>query len=85
MEAEFSGKGLSENALNSFADATPALDRDHIYLAWTTPEEYTIVALDQQTGKDAWRRNVGPFADTLVLSHLRTSSLEKPRNRHAPR
>ncbi len=37
------------------------LDIDHLYLAWTTPEEYTIVALDQQTGKDVWRRNLGPF------------------------
>ena len=58
----FPGKPYPKNALNSFADATPALDKDHIYLAWATPEEYTIVALDQQTGKDAWRRNLGPFA-----------------------
>jgi hypothetical protein len=37
------------------------LDKDHLYLAWTMPEEYTIVALDQQTGKDVWRRNLGPL------------------------
>ena len=57
----FPGKVYQKNTLNSFAAATPALDKDHLYLAWTTPEEYTIVALDQQTGKDAWRRNLGPF------------------------
>ena len=57
----FPGKVYPKNTLNGFADATPALDKDHLYLAWTTPEEYTIVALDQQTGKDAWRRNLGPF------------------------
>jgi len=57
----FPGKVYQKNTLNGFADATPALDKDDIYLAWTTPEEYTIVALDQQTGKDAWRRNLGPF------------------------
>ena len=58
----FAGKVYAKNVLNSFAAATPALDKEHIYLAWTTPEEYTIVALDQQTGKDSWRRNLGPFA-----------------------
>ena len=57
----FSGKPYPKNALNSFADATPALDKDHIYLAWATPDEYTITALDQRTGKDAWRRNLGLF------------------------
>ncbi|MGA2034864.1 MAG: PQQ-binding-like beta-propeller repeat protein [Thermoguttaceae bacterium] len=61
-QRRFPGKVYKKNALNSFAAATPALDRDHIYLAWTAPEQYTIVALDQQTGKDAWRRNLGPFA-----------------------
>lgn len=57
----FPGKAYAKNTLNGFADATPALDKEHLYLAWTTPEEYTIVALDRQTGKDAWRRNLGPF------------------------
>ncbi len=57
----FPGKTYSKNALNGFADATPALDKNHIYLLWATPDEYTVVALDQQTGKDAWRRNLGPF------------------------
>ena len=55
------GKVYHKNVLSSFADATPALDRDHIYLAWATPEEYTILAIDQRTGKDAWRRSLGPF------------------------
>ena len=45
LEAEFAGKLYPKNVLNSFAAATPALDKDHIYLAWTTPEEYSIVAL----------------------------------------
>ncbi len=58
----FPGKVYKKNVLNSFAAATPAVDKDHIYLAWATPEQYTIVALDQQTGKDAWQRNLGPFA-----------------------
>ena len=58
----FPGKVYPKNVLNTYADATPALDKDHVYLAWTTLDEYTIVALDQRTGKDAWRRNLGPFA-----------------------
>jgi outer membrane protein assembly factor BamB len=57
----FTGRVYPKNALNSFASATPALDRDHIFLVWSDPEEYTITALDRRTGKDVWRRNLGPF------------------------
>ncbi len=57
----FSGKLYEKNPRNDFASSTPAVDKDHVYLAWTTPDEYTITALDRRTGKDAWRRDLGPF------------------------
>jgi len=45
---------------NSFASASPAVDAHHVYVAWTAPSEYTLLALDHQ-GKEAWRRDLGPF------------------------
>jgi len=41
--------------------ATPTVDEDHVYMAWATPEHYLILALDQQTGAEVWRRDLGPF------------------------
>jgi outer membrane protein assembly factor BamB len=49
-----------KHQLNSFASATPAVDEERVYVAWSTPEEYTLLALDHD-GKDVWRRNLGPF------------------------
>ncbi|HEY5315983.1 MAG TPA: PQQ-binding-like beta-propeller repeat protein, partial [Pirellulales bacterium] len=45
---------------NSFASSTPAVDQNHVYVSWTAPEEYTLMALDHD-GRDAWRINLGPF------------------------
>jgi outer membrane protein assembly factor BamB len=46
--------------LNSFASATPAVDRDYVYFVWSAPEEYTLLALDH-SGREIWRRDLGPF------------------------
>lgn len=45
---------------NSFATGTPAVDAKHVYIAWATPEEYLLLALDH-AGREVWRRNLGPF------------------------
>jgi outer membrane protein assembly factor BamB len=45
---------------NSFASATPAVDELHAYFVWSTPEEYTLLALDH-AGNEAWKRDLGPF------------------------
>lgn len=50
-----------KHARNSFASSTPAVDERHVYFCWSTPEEYTVVALDHD-GEDVWKRNLGPFA-----------------------
>ena len=43
-------------------DATsPTVDEDRFYMAWSTPDEYALIALDKQTGQDVWRRDLGPF------------------------
>ncbi len=45
---------------NSYASSTPAVDDKHVYVAWATPEEITLLALTHG-GEDAWRKNLGSF------------------------
>lgn len=45
---------------NSFASSTPCVDSDLVYCCWSTPDEYTLLALDHD-GRDVWRKNLGPF------------------------
>ena len=45
---------------NSFASSTPALDADHVYVTWTDPQRYTLMALDHH-GNDVWNRDLGTF------------------------
>jgi outer membrane protein assembly factor BamB len=46
---------------NSFASATPAVDVDHVYAAWATPEEATLTAFTHD-GETVWRQSLGSFA-----------------------
>ncbi len=41
--------------------SSPALDDRHVYMAWATPEQYALVALDQTDGSVVWRRDLGPY------------------------
>ncbi len=50
----------TKHRFNSFASASPAVDANHVYICWSTPEEYTLLALDHD-GKEVWRRDLGPF------------------------
>lgn len=59
----------NKHLLNSFASATPAVDKDHVYCSWSSPEEYTVLALDH-TGRDVWRVNLGP----VVSQHSTAAS-----------
>jgi len=43
------------NKLNSYATSTPAVDADHVYVLWTTPEETILAALDH-AGTEIWKR-----------------------------
>jgi outer membrane protein assembly factor BamB len=58
---QFASTTYKQNPLNSYAAATPAVDKDHVYLTWTTPQEYTLLALEQDKGGLVWRRNLGPY------------------------
>ena len=57
---EFPSKHHAMNGLNSYATPSPAVDKDRVYLCWVTPERFNVAALDYD-GKEAWRRDLGPF------------------------
>lgn len=46
---------------NCDASATPTVDKDRLYVAWATPDEHVVLALDQRSGTELWRRDLGPF------------------------
>lgn len=45
---------------NSYASSSPAVDDVGVYVSWTTPKEYTLLALSHD-GKELWRQNLGEF------------------------
>jgi outer membrane protein assembly factor BamB len=49
------------HARNSFASVTPAVDADHVYVVWATPDQVTASALDHQ-GNTVWQQTLGAFA-----------------------
>lgn len=49
------------NQLNCYASSTPALDGDSLYCIWAEPQRLSVVKLDQQSGQERWRRDLGPF------------------------
>ena len=57
---DFSSKTHTIHQQNSLASSTPAVDKKHVYCAWATPEEFTLVALSHD-GRQTWRINLGTF------------------------
>jgi outer membrane protein assembly factor BamB len=45
---------------NSFASASPAVDKERVYTCWGSPKGYLVLALDHD-GKEVWRADLGPF------------------------
>jgi outer membrane protein assembly factor BamB len=58
----YPSKPHPKNGLNSYAASTPAVDKTQLYVTWASPDEYVLVAMDRETGKELWRRDFGPFA-----------------------
>ena len=57
---EFNSFTFSQHHDNSYASSSPAVDDVGVYVCWTTPKEYTLLALDHD-GKELWRQDLGPF------------------------
>ncbi len=51
----------TKHQLNSFATPTPTVDADHVYVVWSSPEEYSVRALSH-AGQEVWHRSLGTFA-----------------------
>ncbi len=49
-----------KHKFNSFASATPTVDGERVYVAWSSPQEYAVLAFDHN-GTEVWRRNLGEF------------------------
>ncbi len=47
--------------LNTLASSTPCVDEDRVYCAWSTPDEFTLLALTHD-GEPVWKADLGPFA-----------------------
>ncbi len=58
---EFPMQTFQKSPNNSYASATPALDAEHVYVTWSTPEQYLVLALKHSDGSEVWRRDLGPF------------------------
>lgn len=54
-QKQYSLTSYRPNPRNSYAAATPALDADHVYVLWPTPQETILIALDHDGG-EIWKR-----------------------------
>ena len=75
---------------NSFATSTPAVDEEHVYVAWATPDRIHLVCLTQD-GEPVWSRDdMGPYesqhgfgsspivvGDLVILPNLQKPSIER--------
>lgn len=59
-ERRFPSQVHKKHLRNSFASSTPAVDANHVYLCWTTPDDHVVMALDH-AGGDVWKVDLGPF------------------------
>jgi outer membrane protein assembly factor BamB len=50
-----------KNDRNTFASASPAVDQHRVYVCWSSPEHYTLMALTHD-GQTVWEKDLGPFA-----------------------
>lgn len=57
---EFASEPHSLHLRSSYASCTPAVDADHVYVAWSDPHETLLKALDHD-GNDVWTVDLGPW------------------------
>lgn len=59
-QREWPSHSFKKHNFNSFASCTPAADAERVYVLWSTPEHFNVLALDHD-GKDVWTRDLGPY------------------------
>ena len=50
-----------KNGYNTFASASPGVDQHRVYVCWSSPAHYTLMALTHD-GQTVWEKDLGPFA-----------------------
>jgi outer membrane protein assembly factor BamB len=50
----------NKHSLNSFASPSAVCDFEQAYFSWSSPDEYTVLALTHDN-KPVWKRNLGPY------------------------
>ena len=48
-----------KHRFNDFSASTPAVDENHVYVAWTTPK--VVLQARDHDGKEVWRKELGEF------------------------
>jgi outer membrane protein assembly factor BamB len=61
-QRRFPGGTHPKHLTNSFATATPAVDAEHVYVAWKAGETVRLAALTHE-GDDVWQEDVGHLAE----------------------
>ncbi len=57
---EFGFTEFQKHKFNSFTSASPAVDAERVYVPWSTPDRYTLMAFDHD-GATVWEKDLGPF------------------------
>jgi len=60
-QKDYETAGYHLHSDNNYAAASPAVDAERVYFHWASPENSGIAALDQLSGKELWRADLGPF------------------------
>ena len=58
---------------NSFATPSPACDEEHAYFVWSTPDEYTLLAMSHD-GQEKWKLDLGPYTSSTAPAPRRSST-----------
>ncbi len=53
-------RGYKKHKNNSYASNTPAVDADHVYALWQSPEQSPLIAFDH-SGARVWEYDLGPY------------------------
>jgi outer membrane protein assembly factor BamB len=53
-------KPFKKHGENSFASSTPAADDKHVYVQWTTPDEFVVYAFTH-AGESVWHKDLGSY------------------------
>lgn len=57
---EFKSQPHHLHTRSSYASCTPAVDGDHVYVAWSTPEDTLLKAFDHE-GNEVWGKDLGAW------------------------